>query len=307
MSFGRFVFRFVDIAFDKAQNGISYGDVVSEKDISYDDSIERCKLDVYCKSFGNSKKRPVILNFHGGGFLAGDKKHRRGIANYLINKVGDIFVINPNYRLCEYHRFPSFINDAAKALKWIEDNAEKYGFDLDKIMLAGDSAGAHIASQLITVTLNDDLREKLGCVKTNIKIKGAFLSCGPYDTQTALTQKVLLGMAHKIGRLVTGVDCKDPEAVKNYEYIKEISPINWVTPDFPVCFFAHTKADFFCPEHGRKMIDKLASLGVKSYEVYSTDKKDIHCWNLTQKSKSAQSCMEKAAKYYRDLVFSDQA
>ena len=109
-------------------------------------------------------------------------------------------------------------------------------------------------------------------------------------------------MAHKIGWKVTGVNCKDPVAVKNYMFIKEIAPINWVTSDFPVCFFAHTKADFFCPEHGKRMIDRLNALGVKSYEVFSTDKKDIHCWNLIQKSKSAQQCMEKVVDYYKALI-----
>ncbi len=302
MSFARFVFKVVDIVYDKAQNGLSYGDVVSEKDIPYDNTIDRCKLDIYCRYFDNSKRRPVILNFHGGGFVAGDKKRRRGLANYLVNKVGDIFVVNANYRLCETERFPCFAEDAAKALKWVEDNADKYGFDLNKVMLAGDSAGAHMACQLITVTLNEDLRKRLGCVKTNIKIKGAFLSCGPYDTEAALTQKILLGMAHKIGRKVTGVNCKDSSAVESYEYIKEISPINWITPDFPSCFFAHTEADFFCPEHGKIIIDRLAALGVKSYEMYSTDKNDIHCWNLTQTSKSAQQCMKKVVEYYKSLV-----
>lgn len=301
MSFAGFLFKAIDIVFDKQQNGMNYVEVKSEKNISYDDSIERCKLDVYCKDFDNSKKRPVILYFHGGGFVAGDKKYRRGIANYFIAKVGDIFVVNPNYRLCEKERFPAFAKDAANALKWVEDNAAKYGFDLDKVMVSGDSAGAHIASQLITVTLNEELRKKLDCVKTNIKICGAFLSCGPYDTEAALTQKVLLGMAHKIGKLVTGVNCKDAEAVKSYEYIKDISPINWITPEFPECFFAHTEADFFCPEHGRQMINKLKEIGVNSYEYYTTDKKDIHCWNLNQKSKSGQLCMEKAVEYIKNI------
>ncbi|NCA66959.1 MAG: alpha/beta hydrolase [Clostridia bacterium] len=302
ISFPRFVFKIVDIAFDKAQNGKSYGEVVSKKDISYDDTIERCKLDIYCKEFDNTRKRPIIVNFHGGGFLAGDKKHRRGIANYFINKIGDIFVVNPNYRLCEKDTFPAFAQDAAKALKWVEDNAEEYGFDLTKVLLCGDSAGAHIASQQITIMLNEGLGEKLGCVKNNIKIKGAFLNCGPYDTRSALTQKVLLGMAHKIGKKVTGVNCKDLNAVEKYEYINELAPINWITSDFPVCFFAHTKADFFCPEHGRVMIDKLAKLGVKSYEYYSTEKNDIHCWNLTQSSKSGQKCMEKVVEYYKSII-----
>lgn len=302
MSFVKTVFDVIDVVFDKAQNGISYGDIESKLNVSYDDSIDRCKLDIYCKSFISDAKRPVILNFHGGGFVAGDKKRRRGKANYLVNKVGDIFVINANYRLCEQHRFPAFIQDASKALKWIEDNAEEYGFDLNKVMLCGDSAGAHIACLLIAVTLNDALREKLGCVKSNIVIKGAFLACGPYDTQTALTQKVLLGVAHKIGKKMLGIDCKDEQAVNSYEYIKDISPINWLSPDFPVCFISHTKADFFCPEHGNVLINNLKKLGVESKEYYSTDKKDIHCWHLMQKSKSAQDCMEKVVEYYKDVI-----
>ncbi len=302
MSFAKILFDTIDIIFDKSQNSKSFGEISSKLDISYDDEIDRCKLDLYCREFDSNTKRPVILNFHGGGFLAGDKKRRRGLANYLVNKVGDIFVINANYRLCEQNKFPDFAVDASKALKWIEDNAEVYGFDLDKVLLCGDSAGAHIACQLITVTLNEELREKLGCVKSNIKIKGAFLACGPYDTKAALSQKVYLGVAKEIGKKITGIDCTKDEDVDNYEYIKELSPINYISSDFPVCFFSHTNNDMFCPGQGKLMIDLLKKNGVQYVEYYTEDKRDLHCWHLSQNNKRALACMEKVVEYYQSII-----
>lgn len=101
------VFKAIDVLFHPFQNCIKIKDTVIEKDISYDDRYPQCKADfVYKKS---EEKLPVLVNIHGGGFVMGDKKHRRSISELYADK--GWFVININYRLAPKYPFPAFMED----------------------------------------------------------------------------------------------------------------------------------------------------------------------------------------------------
>ena len=76
MNRGEFVFKAIDILFHPFQNYINKEGVKCEKDIVYNEKYERCKCDVYYKE-GAKEPMPVVLNVHGGGFVKGDKKHRK--------------------------------------------------------------------------------------------------------------------------------------------------------------------------------------------------------------------------------------
>jgi hypothetical protein len=104
---------------------------------------ERCKLDVYTPSTG--KKRPVLVWFHGGGMVQGDKG--RGLAPL----VGRLFaeqgyvVVMANYRLSPRAKYPSYVEDAAGATAWAFRNADRYGGDPSRVFVGGHSAGAYLA------------------------------------------------------------------------------------------------------------------------------------------------------------------
>lgn len=88
---------------------------------------------------------PVIVYYHGGGFVVGSVDIFDGLTRSLANTTGAI-VISVDYRLAPTHPYPAAPNDAYAALQWAADNAGKLGGDPQRLAVAGDSAGADLAA-----------------------------------------------------------------------------------------------------------------------------------------------------------------
>jgi acetyl esterase len=90
---------------------------------------------------------PVVLYIHGGGFriLSKDSHWVMGLAfaqrGYL--------VLNINYRLAPRFRFPAALEDACAAFRWAQENARGHGGDPGRVIVAGESAGANLATSLV--------------------------------------------------------------------------------------------------------------------------------------------------------------
>jgi acetyl esterase/lipase len=97
---------------------------------------------------------PVVVHFHGGGYVTGDKAQQIGDKAALFVREGWVFV-SVNYRLSPYPvqldnpariRYPAAQNDAAAALAWLRDQAAALRIDPSRLMVMGHSAGAHLAA-----------------------------------------------------------------------------------------------------------------------------------------------------------------
>ncbi len=107
-------------------------------------------LDVYRPIARPEGLLPVVLYIHGGGFriLSKDTHWVMGLAFARRGYV----VFNIDYRLAPQHPFPAAIEDAATALLWVHANAATFGGDPSRIVLAGESAGANLATSLALMT-----------------------------------------------------------------------------------------------------------------------------------------------------------
>jgi acetyl esterase len=128
------------------------------KDIAYGPD-RRNILDVYAGKGDPDAAKPVLIFFHGGGFISGDKNFCRNIGNYFASN--GVLTIIPSYRLAPEHKWPSGAEDAALVMKWAIDNAKEYGADPKRIFLMGHSAGAtHVATYLYFRELYAGQKEK---------------------------------------------------------------------------------------------------------------------------------------------------
>ncbi len=116
---------------------------------------------------------PVIVFLYGGSWKSGARQDYRFVGQTLAS-LGYIAVI-PDYRLYPDVRFPAFVEDAAKAVAWVHREIEKYGGSPNKIVLAGHSAGAHIAALL---ALDPSYLREAGVAKSDIA--GLIGLAGPY-------------------------------------------------------------------------------------------------------------------------------
>lgn len=122
---------FVDYAF--IEPNITYATV---------DGIEM-KLDVYRPKIKDSKPLPTMVFIHGGGWRRGTKEiYSLRVLPWM--EMG-WNVVNVEYRMTPAAKAPAAVEDCVCALRWVRDNASRYGFDKSKIVVSGQSAGGHLA------------------------------------------------------------------------------------------------------------------------------------------------------------------
>lgn len=92
-----------------------------------------------------TKPSPVIVYFHGGGFVLGSVDIFDQLARSLSNAT-DAMVISVDYRLAPVHPFPAAVDDCDAAVRWAAKNAASLGGDATKLVVAGDSAGGNLAA-----------------------------------------------------------------------------------------------------------------------------------------------------------------
>ena len=115
---------------------------VEEVQIPVEGGEIACRL--YTPELGGAG-RPVLVYYHGGGFVVGSPASHDATARALAQRTGAL-VASPDYRLAPEHRFPTAPEDCWRALRWVADNAAAFGADGARIAVAGDSAGGNLAA-----------------------------------------------------------------------------------------------------------------------------------------------------------------
>jgi acetyl esterase len=88
---------------------------------------------------------PVLLYFHGGGWVIGDLDTHDVLCRQLCEGAG-VAVLSVDYRLAPEHRFPAAVDDCAAVVPWLRDHGAGHGLDASRHALGGDSAGGNLAA-----------------------------------------------------------------------------------------------------------------------------------------------------------------
>jgi acetyl esterase/lipase len=108
------------------------------------DAERRLALDIYTPNTGRGL--PVVVFFYGGRWTDGARADFRFVGQALAAQ-GFVAVV-PDYRQYPQVRFPGFVEDAARAVSWTQQQIARYGGDPQKLFVMGHSSGAHLAALL---------------------------------------------------------------------------------------------------------------------------------------------------------------
>lgn len=178
----------------KTDTNISYTSKTDEY------SKERLKLDIYYPEC--AKDCPVVVWFHGGGLVQGEKQ-----LPWKLKEKG-IILVGVNYRLLPKVTIDKAIDDAAEAVAWVKKNISKYGGDTKKMVVSGHSAGGYL-----TMMLALD-KQWLAHYGTDANDMAGYV---PFSGQA---------ISHFSYRSMKGIDNLQPT-------IDEYAPLYWVRKDCP--------------------------------------------------------------------------
>jgi acetyl esterase/lipase len=223
------------------------------------------KMDIYLPP-NAGKSTPIVINIHGGGWNHGTKESQTGF-NWFFKR--GYAVANMEYRLESQAKAPAAVQDTRCALIYIIKHARELNIDLDKIVIMGTSAGAHLA------------------------LMGGLLANNPlFDTNcpgTALVKVAAIVDEYGITD-VPDWGTKSSSVAKwlgphtgDIEFANSVSPINYIHKGNPPVFIVHGNADKTVPyQQSVRLHDKLLAAGVKT-EFITIEGGDHGKFNKDQK------------------------
>ena len=216
------------------------------------------RVDLYLPSKEKGPS-PVVVNIHGGGWNHGKKEEQTGFSAFF--KKG-YAVANIEYRLVQVATAPGAIEDTRCALIYLIEHAKELNIDVNRIVIMGSSAGAHLA--LMGGLLANDHRFDTNC-KTTKTIKVAAII-----DQFAIADVWDWGYGPNI-KSKSAINWLGDKA-KDQQFAASVSPISYVNKLSPPTFIVHGDADPVVPyQQSQALYKKYQEVGVKSEFITVTD------------------------------------
>lgn len=147
-------------------------------DVPYATLSAAQRLDVYLPNVGEGPF-PVIVAIHGGAFMGCDKGDLQ-VTPMLEGLNKGFAVVSINYRMSGEAKFPALVQDAKAAVRWIRANARQYGFDPERIVAWGGSAGGYLSSMLAVSADEKSFKDPtLGNTEYSSRVQAAVIWYGP--------------------------------------------------------------------------------------------------------------------------------
>ena len=221
-------------------------------DVSYESAFDNGVLDVYAAKGG--EPLPLIVYAHGGYYVGDDKADFMYYCQTLASK--GYVVANINYQLAPEGQYPTQMLQVNEAIRFLLAHAAEYRIDPAKIFIGGDSAGAHLSSQMGLYYTNPAFQARIGGEPAIAKeqLKGVILHCGYYNIDTLRATRFPL-IADSVWMMTGEKHYEGTEAAKS------MNTVAWVTADYPSTFIDCGDKDSFLSQ-AHEMIAALEAQGV---------------------------------------------
>jgi acetyl esterase/lipase len=204
---------------------------------------------------------PVVIWTHGGAWLSGDKKDAAPYYSLLANQ--GFVVVALDYSLAPEKTYPTQLHQLNDAYAYVQANAVRFHANTDKIVLAGDSAGSQLSSQMAAIITNSAYASEVGLRPTlkPSQLAGVVLFCGIYkmegltESSPTLPKIVSWGSDVSVWAYLGTRDKTSP-------LVRQASPYYHVTKEFPATFISGGNGDSLTNAQSVPFAHELTSLGV---------------------------------------------
>ena len=217
---------------------IAIGADPTHRDLEYASVGEhKLLLDIYQPSSANEAARPLVVWVHGGAWRSGSKQ---GVPVTHWLKQG--FVISSvDYRLSPEAKFPAQIHDIKASIRFLRANAERFHIDPNRFIIAGASAGGHLAA---LVGVSDGIQELEGSLgahtMTSSRVQAIVSFYGASNLQSILSQSTEFGLGVRIPALQLFLGGQPQEKP---DLAKLASPVAHIDSKDPPLWLIHGDAD----------------------------------------------------------------
>lgn len=247
--------------------------------------------------------RPAIVWIHGGGWISGSKEHARGYFKRLADQGYN--VVSVQYQFAPDVIYPAQLQQINQALAFITAHAGEYQIDAGKLYLAGDSAGANMASHYAAFVSNENYAKSQNFQPaiSISQLKGLILHCGIYDLSHFVASapdeiRLLEWGINNLVQAYTG-DSKHDAA-----FLSSISPRQHVTPSYPPVFISGGNKDFLTESQSLPFAETLKQQNVPVVEAFYPDSKEllVHEYQFMMSKKASQLTFDKTIGFLQQLT-----
>ena len=242
--------------------------------------------------------RPTVVWIHGGGWVSGSKDHARGYYKRLAAEGYN--VVSIEYQFAPEAIYPTQLHQIDAALKFLNAHAAQYGIDRNQLYLAGDSAGANMASHYAALVTNPQFAQasNIQPVLAASQLKGLILHCGIYDLNSFVnTAPEEIGLiewgVYNLVQAYTG-DKKDDS-----EFLTRISTASNINENYPPVFISGGNKDFLTQSQSVPFVQQLKAQKIPVTEVFYPDSKEflVHEYQFMMSKKASQQTFERTLDF----------
>ena len=267
------------------------------EDISYPSAYGENTLQLYRLRAPRQALAPVVIWVHGGAYVGGDKQDAHYYCTALAAE--GYVTVSMNYRRAPEAHFPSMLHQIADVYMWLYSVQQRFGLDMTKVVLAGDSAGAHSAALFALVQTNPAYAHRVG-IRPVIPahcLAGLLLYCGPYNVQLFQQMKGPMGaFAHQAAWAYFGTKqwaqrFADVATVKHH-----------IPPNFPPVFLADGNA-FSFTQHGIELADALEEHHIPVTRYFApSSTRAWHAFQFLMASPAGMDCFTQTVKFMHEIL-----
>lgn len=233
--------------------------------------------------------KPTIVWMHGGGWISGSKAHARGYFKLLAAQGYN--VVSVQYQFAPQATYPNQLQQINQALAFITSHAADYHIDAGQFYLAGDSAGANLASHYAALLTNPEFSQQSNFSPTiqPMQVKGLILHCGIYDLQ-AFVQKAPDEIKIVEWGVYNLVQAYTDDQKDDAEFLKQISPIHNISTSYPPVLISGGNKDFLTDTQSLPFVEALKAQNIAVTEVFYPESKVwlIHEYQFFMGKKESQ-------------------